>query len=84
MNRSFRAVLTAITFVPNSAPQIPYWKGIERRNVETANERIPPMSRLATAVRVKKILGGAGQRHGTGGRIEGVDGDHGDRGARES
>src|SRR6056297_3629043 len=55
MKTSLSAVLTTITFVPNDAPQIPYWNGIERRNVETANERMLPMSSDATAVRVVKI-----------------------------
>ena len=42
MKPTFSAVLTAMTFAPNSGPQMPYWKGIERLNVETAKETMPP------------------------------------------
>lgn len=49
MKTIFSPVLTAMTLDPNSGPQMPYWKGIDRLNVETAKEMMPPMSIVATA-----------------------------------
>ena len=49
MNTTFSTVLTTITFEPNDAPQIPYWNGIDRLNVDTANVTIPPSSIVTTA-----------------------------------
>lgn len=49
MTTTFSAVFTTTTFDPNRGPQMSYWEGIERLNVETTKETIPPTSSVATA-----------------------------------